>query len=332
MRTEFGKMYWALTFCLSGLVPLVLAPPANAQDAQGEVGKVLVLQPSPDGLTSGPFGHTGQAGAVHIEVEEGQTTLRFSLTGLTPNAVHSVWLLLDTGAIPENSGQCGGTGQPPCGKCGATGQPACVAPFVSCSGPQCVALDPGTGTINVFPFTPAAADDAGFRAGMALDPNGFATDADGNAEFKIKLNYDIFQANVAPLVLRPGATEGLAVAFDALGTTCSSSLFNPNNVTPSPPPFPARIDSGYVRVYNTATVPNLPAVSPSYQLLDSNGKPRLVRAGVKAFELIEHFDRVTHGHVPGFHVINPMALSCGDFDNRLFGKLADAVADDKNED
>ena len=312
MRMEFKKMRWALTFCLSGLVPLALAAPANPQANQEQVEKTLVLQPN--GISGGLlFGHSGQAGVINISVEGGQTTLHFSLSGLTPNAVHGVWLLLDSGANP-----CGGTNPD------GTLQPKCLAPFTSCNGPQCVTKDPARGApVNVFGFTPAAADDAGFKAGMGLDPNGFITDSSGNANFAIKLNYDIFQANVAPLVLRPGDTEGLAVAFDALGTTCSSSLFTPG-VSPL---YTARVDSAYMRQYSTSTVPNLPATSPSYQLLDASGKPLLVRASVSGFQLIEHFDRLTHGHVPGFHVANPAASSCGDFDNRLTGNLTDATLD-----
>jgi hypothetical protein len=309
MRTEFKKMYWALTFCISGLVSLVLAAPANPQDDQEEVEKTLTLQPNgiPGSML---FGHSGQGGVIRISVEEGRTTLQFSLTGLTPNAVHGVWLNLDSGAIDPVANLCEGSGQL-----------ACLAPFSSCNGPQCVATDPARGTpVNVFGFTPAAADDAGFTAGNGLDPNGFVTDADGDAHFTIKLNYDIFKRNVAPLVLRPGVTEGLAVGFDAFGTTCSSMP----SVTPL---YTARVDSAYMRQYNTSTMPNLPATSPSYQLLDASGKPLLVRASVRGFQLIEHFDRLTHGHLPGFHVANPAASSCGDFDNRLTGNLADATLD-----
>ena len=307
MKKQRGKLLAALASGLSLLTVLLLVPAARAQDDQGEVEKTLTLQPNgiPGGML---FGHSGQAGVIHISIEEGQTTLQFSLTGLTPNAVHSVWLLLDSSANP----------------CGGAGQPACLPPFTSCKGPACVTQDPARGTpVNVFGFTPAAADDAGFNAGNGLDPNGFVTDGDGNAKFKIKLNYDIFQANVAPLVLRPGDTEGLGLAFDALGTTCSSSLFTPG-VSPL---YTARVDSAYMREYSTSTVPNLPATSPSYQLLDASGKPLLVRASVSGFQLIEHFDRLTHGHVPGFHVANPAASSCGDFDNRLTGNLTDATLD-----
>jgi hypothetical protein len=307
MKNKTASCFAAFAFCLSLLAALMVAQPASPQLNQAEVDKTLVLQPN--GISGGLlFGHSGQAGVVHISVEGGQTTLRFSLTGLTPNAVHGVWLLLDSGANP----------------CGGAGQPACLAPFTSCNGPACVTKDPTRGTpVNVFGFSPAAADDAGFTAGNGLDPNGFVTDASGNANFKIALNYDIFQANVAPLVLRPGDTEALAVAFDAMGTTCSSSLFTAGVTAP----YTARVDSAYMREYSTSTVPNLPATSPSYQLLDASGKPRLVRAGVQGFQLIEHFDRLTHGHVPGFHVANPAASSCGDFDNRLTGNLADATLD-----
>ena len=302
MRTKFRKMFLALAFCLSGLVALMIGLLANAQDVPPEVEKILVLKPN--GFPGGIFGDSLQAGVVHISVEEGHTTLRFSLTGLTPNAVHSVWMGLDSGANP----------------CGGAGQPACLAPFISCNGPQCTALNPGTGTngdiVNVFSFSPAAADDAGFTAGNGLDPNGFFTDAGGNAEFKINLNYDIFAPAVAPMVLRPPQAQNLAVAFDAAGTTCFSS---PGAA------FPGRVDSAYARVYDTSTVANLPAISPSYQLRDAPLKPRLLRTGVSGLGIVEHFDGLTHGHVPGFNTGNPMASSCGDNGDRLMGNLANAV-------
>lgn len=304
MKKENWTLFAALACGLSLLPVLGLAPAARTQGNPGEVEKTLALQPN--GIADGQlFGHSGQAGVIHISVEQGQTTLRFSLSGLTPNAVHGVWLLLDKGADP----------------CGGAGQPACLAPFTSCNGPACVAKDPVSNMpVNVLSFTPAAADDAGFTAGNGLDPNGFVTDGDGNAEFNIPLNYDIFGANVAPLVLRPGDTEGLAVGFDGFpGTTCFAS---------PGASFASQIDSAYMRVYNTATVASLPAISPSYQLLDASGKPRLVRASVRGFQLIEHFDRLTHGHLPGRHVGNPVASSCGDFEGRLTGNLADAVAED----
>ncbi len=292
---------------LSLLAALALVPPANTQDEDDGgpvVQKTLVFQH--DGNTSGIYGLNGQGGMVEITAKNGRTILDFSLSGLTPNAVHGVWLNLDSGADP----------------CGGSGQPACLAPFVSRSGPAAVARDEATGTqANVFGFSPAAADDAGFKAGNGLDPNAFVTDGDGNVDFTIKLNYDIFQPSAAPTVLRPGDSQTLAVTFDSptMGTTCFAS---------PGASYTSRIDSAYMRVYNTATVASLPAISPSYQLLDANGKPLLVRAAVRGLTIIEHFDRLTHGHVPGFHVGNPAASSCGDFENRLVGNLADAVPED----
>jgi hypothetical protein len=141
------------------------------------VKAVLTLQP--EGPSDGIYGHVGQAGIVDIRTSPGETTLRFVLFGLTPEAVHTVWLILDTGTSPFLPGQC--------------------------QGPNCVAVDPATGTrADVYGFSPAAADNAGFTAGNGLDPNGFLTDADGNADVTIDLNYDISQPGSSPLVLRPG--------------------------------------------------------------------------------------------------------------------------------
>ncbi len=98
----------------------------------------------------------------------------------------------------------------------------------------------------------------GLRQEMDLTPNGFVTDANGDANFQIQLNYNIFQPGVSPVVLRPGATQTVAVA-PASGTCVSSSTGA----------LPSRIESGYMRVYNTSTVANLPATSPAFQVLDA---------------------------------------------------------------
>lgn len=283
MRNNSRRETPALAGFVILALAMILATPTYAQ----EVERVLTL--SAIGLTTAPFGHTGQSGEVQIEAEPGKTSLDFSLTGLTPNAVHGVWLILDTGA----------------------------APFVSCTGPKCSVTDPITGTTStsfVFPFTPAAADNAGFTAGNGLDPNGFVTDGSGNVEFQIKLNYNIFDSAVAPVVLNPGVTQAVGVAPSA-GPTCAASGST----------LPSVIDSGFMRVFDTTTIASLPGTSPAFQMLDAPLKPRLVRANVKAIVVVEHFDGLTHGHRPGLHVGNPAFAACGDFDNRLSGNLADAV-------
>lgn len=284
---SLAKLVAILPAVLAAIAVLTTPKPARA----GGVEKILTLTAA--GSTSGPFGHSGQMGSVTIEVHGGKTELDFSLTGLTPNAVHGVWLILDTGS----------------------------APYIgTCAGPLCTAQDSLTGTTaSVFPFTPAAPDNAGFTAGNGLDPNGFLTDASGNAKFEIDLDYDIFQTGVAPVVLNPGLTQTIAVTPSAPG--------DPPNCTGGSGSLAVKIDSGYMRVYNTSTVASLPGTSPSFQVLDSALKPRLVRGTVVRITLIEHFDGVTHGHLPGLHVGSP-AASCGDWEGRLTGKLADAVPED----
>ncbi|MCI0485327.1 MAG: hypothetical protein L0229_01875 [Blastocatellia bacterium] len=242
------------------------------------------LSLDPAGPGSGAFGLTGQTGDVRIMAKPDRTTLKFSLSGLTPNAVYGVWLVFDTS-------------QPP---------------FVPGSPPNFVAVDQATGTTaTVYDFTPAAADDAGFTAGNGLDPNGFIVDGSGRAKFSIELNYNIFQQQVSPVVLRGGASQSLELSSAALPCAASSGSA-----------FAAGIDSAYMRVFDTSTVANQPNVSPSFQVLDGPLKPRLVRATVRSIVVVEHFDGLTHGHIPAVSI---GASSCGDFVGRLSGLLANAT-------
>src|SRR5262249_25767269 len=159
-------------FTVIGMVAVIAvglsASLANGQTATSE------LKLTATGLADGPYGLTGQSGRVTIEVVEALETLtflEFSVSGLKPNRVYTVCLLLDTTQAPFSG--------PP---------------------PNFVATDQQTGTMaDVFGFAPAAADNAGFTAGNGLDPNGFITDERGNAKFTIKLNYDIFQPMAAPV-------------------------------------------------------------------------------------------------------------------------------------
>ena len=259
-----------------------------ASDASASATSIeTTLTLDPDGATDGIYGHKGQAGTIDIQALDGMTNLGFSLSGLTPDSVYSVWLLLDTAQSPFVSGTC----------------------------PNCVARDANTGTLaNVYGFSPGAPDNAGYTAGNGIDPNGFVADADGNATFTINLNYDIFQADSAPLVLRAGTTESVAVM--PMPGTCVGLQTGD---------FPAAVDSGFMRVYDPSIVANLPAVSPAYEVLDGKLKPRLVRGTVTGFEIAEHFDGLTHGHRPGLHIGNPAASTCGDWEGRLTGNLANAM-------
>lgn len=239
------------------------------------------------GPAGGSFGRTGQSGVVVIKAKNGRTTLKYSVSGLRPNAVHGVWLILDTS-------------QPP---------------FVPGSSPL-LAADSATGTTAaVFDFTPEAADDGGFTGGNGLDPNGFITDADGNANFTIELNYDIFQPAVAPVVLAVGTSQMVEVssAFGSPPGPCVGS---------SGSEFAAQLDSAYMRMFDTSRTASPPATSPGFQVTDAPARAKLVRANVKAVVVVDHFDGLTHGHLPG---INVSGSGCGDFAGRLRGMLADAT-------
>jgi hypothetical protein len=255
---------------------------ASGQDG----GRELTLTAM--GNTEGAYGLTGQAGQVTIKTaNQGYSILEFSVSGLRPNKVHSVWLSFDTTR----------------------------APFAG-ERPDFIATDPQTGTTaDVFGFAPLAADNAGFTAGIGLDPNGFITDDRGNAKFTIELNYDIFQLESAPVLLRPALSQTVWAVTDPETGRCAAAGARTMD---------SWIDTGYMRVFDASVVADPPGVSPSYQVLDLQAKPRLVRGKVSAFTLAEHFDGMTHGHVPGRHIGDPTALGCGDWEGRLQGNLANA--------
>jgi hypothetical protein len=88
--------------------------------------------------------------------------------------------------------------------------------------------------------------------------------------------------------------------------------------------LPAPVDTGFMRVYDTSVIANLPGTSPAYQVLDGPVMPRLLRGTVVGFVVAQHFDGLTHGHRPGLNIGNPAATTCGDWADRLSGALADA--------
>lgn len=254
-------------FSLAVLAGLLAVQPARAQTVE----KTLALS------AAGPV-NFGQSGTVEIKVENGNTTLEFSLSGLNPNTVGTAWEILNTTQAPFSNDVTLGL----------------------------IATDTATGTVaKVFGATPAAADNSGFTAGNGLDPNGFLTDANGNAKFEIELNYDIFQPGVAPVVLKPPVTQPSA-CFPT-GTTTR---------------FPFIMDSAYMHVFDNFTSPS---TAPSFPVLEGPLKAKLVRGNVTALVLVEHLDGLTHGHLPGVGVAES---NCGDHAARLRGKLADAVPED----
>jgi hypothetical protein len=260
---------------------MLLTSPVVAQNPE------LLLRFQPAGPTTGPFGKTLQTGDVEIWVDaHSRTTLEFTLFGLTPRGVHSVFLDLDPF-------------QPP----------------LSGTVPDCIATDPHTGTrAEVYCWTPAAPDTAAFASGSGLDPHGFIADERGNALFRLHLNYDIFQSQIAPLVLRPGVTQTVRVA--PAGGVCAGS---PDGS------FITRIDSAFMRAFDTSVTASHPTTSPSFPLRDLHAAVRLVRATVRGIFVMEHLDGVTHGRVLGQGVAGPGDGPCGDHARRLRGDLTQAM-------
>lgn len=241
----------------------------------------LVLQPA--GPTTGTFARTTQSGDVEFWGGSARTTLEFTLFGLTPNGVHSVFLDLDPGQTP-----------------------------LSGTVPDCVAIEPETNTrADVYCWTPAAPDNAPYTSGVGLDPHGFITDDRGNARFRLELNYDIRPPRSAPLVLRPGVTQGVPVAPVAGQCAPSSSAT-----------FSSRIDSVFMRAFDLTAPARHPAQSPSFPLLQHAARARLVRATVRGIFILEHLDGVTHGRVIGHGVAGPGDGPCGDHVRRLRGELS----------
>jgi len=224
-----------------------------------------------------PLDGSNASGKVIVNAENGHTTLVVTVSGLTPNAVHSLWQLLDT-----------------------TSAPFIIDPVLGLA----VVTDDNLGTLApVFPVTPAVADDAGFRAGTGLDPNGFITDAQGNATFTVKLNYELAKSQISPIVLAPLTQTVQVQPVSGLGE-CT--------VSPGSS-YQSLIDSGYARKYDTSHV------SPSFQLTDGKYRAKMIRGTVADLVVVEHLDGLTHGHAPG---VMAEVSGCGDHLGKLIGAVA----------
>jgi|GEM_PF-6161570 len=216
------------------------------------------------------------SGQVVVTVENGHTTLVATVSGLDPLAVHSLWEKFD-----------------------ATAAPFITDPVLGLA----VVTDDNLGTLAaVLPVTPAVADNAGFKAGTALDPNGFVTNGDGRATFTVRLNYDITQSEIAPIVLAP-LTQTVQVEPVSGPGECKASAGSS---------FQSFIDSAYARKFNTD------GSTPSFQLLDGEHRAKLIRGTVANLVVVEHLDGLTHGHAPG---VMTAVSGCGDHLGKLIGTL-----------
>jgi hypothetical protein len=218
-----------------------------------------------------------QSGQVVITVGSGGATLELTVSGLTPNTVHSFWQVFDT-----------------------TKPPFVTDSVLGLS----VATDTNLGTLTaVRPNTPATDDRSGFKGGTGLDPNGFVTDANGNATFTVTLNYDPTKPETAPIVLA-GQGETVQVTPVTGPGTCVAT---PGSA------YTALVDSAYARQYNTSRK------EAAFQIHDGFYRARLIRGTVLSLVVVEHLDGLTHGHVPGVNVVT--MSGCGDHAGKLIGNV-----------
>jgi len=257
-----------ITICSGALVLcLLLSTVGLVTDAQAESKQSVVLA-ALDGSTA--------SGKVIVTVGSGGTTLIMKVSGLAPNAVHSLWELLDT-----------------------TASPFVIDPVLGLT----VVTDTNLGTLApVFPVAPAAADNAGFKGGTGLDPNGFVTDSQGKATFIVKLNYDITKSQIAPIVLAPQSQTVQVQPVTGLGE-CTAS---PGSA------YQSLIDSSYARSFDTSHA------DPSFQLTDGKYRAKLIRGTVANLVVVQHLDGLTHGHAPG---VMAEVTGCGDHLGKLIGTL-----------
>jgi hypothetical protein len=228
-------------------------------------------------ITLASLDGSNAAGSVVVTPANGGATVILTVSGLTPNAVHSFWQLLDV-----------------------TSAPFVVDPILGLA----VVTDNNLGTLApVFPASPAAADNAGYKGGTGLDPNGFVTDSKGMATITIKLNYDITKLQTSPIVLAPQTQTVQVEPATGLGPCTASAGGN----------FQSFIDSAYARKYDTSKA------SPSFQLKDGNYRAKLIRGTVVNLIVVEHLDGLTHGHLPG---VMADVVGCGDHLGKLIGVVA----------
>jgi len=167
-------------------------------------------------VTLVPIGSGSQTGQVVVTETSGGVTLELTVSGLTPNTVHSFWQVFDT-----------------------TKEPFVTDAVLGLA----VVVDANLGTLApARPNTPAVDDRSGFKGGTGLDPNGFVTDANGSAKLTVKLNYDPTKPGTVPVVL-----GGQGVTLEVAPVT------GPGTCTATPgSSFSALVDSVYARKYDTS--------------------------------------------------------------------------------
>ena len=111
---------------------------------------------------------------------------------------------------------------------------------------------------------PTFASTAGVTSGMGLDLNAFRTNANGDANFRVRLDFNLLEPGASPIIAAELATQGANI-----------------------------VGGSWLRMYTA------PVVAPSVQAVDGNGLPVLVRSTAQGFTVQHHPDFTSHGHFPG---------------------------------
>ena len=127
---------------------------------------------------------------------------------------------------------------------------------------------------------PAMATTQGVTEGMGMDKNGVVTDENGDAVFRVKLDYDLLKIGDSPVVADPLSMQGLN-----------------------------RVGGSWLRTY-----PVNPVIEASLQEVDPRtGLPILQRATAQGITIVGHPDLITHGLTPGISGVDQFSAFKGDF-------------------
>ena len=142
-------------------------------------------------------------------------------------------------------------------------------------------VDPATsyhGNPHPRGVAPPIASTAGVTSGMGLDGNAFVTNAKGNANFRVRLDYNLLAPGASPVIAEDLAMQGANI-----------------------------VGGSWLRMYTQ------PVAVPSVQAVDGNGLPIVVRSTAQGFTVQIHDDPTSHGHFPGTGGVDHVHAWKGDF-------------------
>jgi len=125
---------------------------------------------------------------------------------------------------------------------------------------------------------PAVATTAGITSGMGPDGNAFVTNANGDANVRVGLDYNLLEPGASPVIAEDLAMQGVNI-----------------------------VGGSWLRMYT------LPVAVPSVQAADENGLPIVVRSTAQGFTVQRHDGPASHGHFPGFGGVDHFGAWNGDF-------------------